>query len=55
MVESGPNAPCDCDNRFHMVCRPSWRAWGGTKMRMRCQRCKKEWPHQIAKGTGRVF
>lgn len=43
---SGPverRGACECDPRNHLVSRTSWRPFGGTKYRIRCQACKREW------------
>lgn len=40
----GKDDPCDCKPERRVISRASWRPWGGTKMKVRCQTCLKEWP-----------
>jgi hypothetical protein len=37
---------CSCNPPAAVLSRVSWRPWGGTKYKYRCQMCGKEWPKQ---------
>lgn len=37
---------CSCNPPAAVLSRVSWRPWGGTKYKYRCQTCGKEWPKQ---------
>jgi hypothetical protein len=44
--KSEANAKCNCVPPNAVLSRVTWRPWGGTKYKYRCQICGKEWPKQ---------